>query len=179
MKQKLIVTALAILLVAAGSLTANARNYGGGGYGPSGTSEYGCGQNGWFGGQNRWFGGHRQGRGGMVAEIIGLSEEQEEQIEAIREEERVGNEALREKLWDYNDQMREMTDAGTFDEKAVRSIAEEKAEIQVEMAVAKARMHSRIHAIMTPEQQELARKFRSVRQDRRGQSYRGQGGRRF
>jgi Spy/CpxP family protein refolding chaperone len=179
MKQKLIVTTLAILLVAAGSLTANARNYGGGGYGPSGTSEYGCGQNGWFGGQNSWFGGHRQGRGEMVADIIGLSEEQQEQIEAIREEERNGNEALREKLWDYNDQMRGMTDAGDFDEKAIRAIAKEKAEVQAEMAVARARMQSRVHAIMTPEQQELAEKLRSTRRDRRGGFNRGSGGGRF
>ena len=169
MKQKLIVTTLAILLVAAGSLTANARNYGGGGYGPSDKSEYGCGQNGWFG-------AHRQGRGEIVAEIIGLTEEQQEQIAAIREEERSSNEALREKLWDYKDQMREMTDAGTFDEKAIRAIAKEKAEVQAEMAVARARMQSRVHAIMTPEQQELAKNFRSERQNKRGKHRRGAGG---
>ncbi len=175
MKQKLIITTLAIFLLTSGSLTANARECDGTGYGPQSRSdsEYG---------QNDWRGNHRQDRHEMVAEVIGLSEEQQEQIQAIREEERSGNEALREKLREYREQMLELTDAGTFDEKAIRAIAEEKAKIQVELAVVKARTHSRIHAIMTPEQQELAQKLRSVRQDRkdrRGKPHRGHGGGRF
>ena len=55
----------------------------------------------------------------------------------------------------YREQMRELTNEGTFDENAIRAIAEEKAKIQVELAVSRAEMRSRIHAIMTPEQQEL------------------------
>ena len=66
-----------------------------------------------------------------------------------------------------------LTDAGTFDEKAIRAIAAEKAEIQVEIAVVKARMHSSVLAIMTPEQQEIAQKLRAYRQDGRGESRRG------
>ncbi|MEN8135911.1 MAG: Spy/CpxP family protein refolding chaperone [Thermodesulfobacteriota bacterium] len=172
MKQKLIITTMAIFLLAGVSLTANARECDGTGYGPQtiSGSEYG---------KNDWRGHHRQDRREMVAEFIGLSEEQQEQIEAIRAEERSGSEALREKLWDYREQMRELTDAGSFDEKTIRAIAEEKAEIQVELAVSKARMHSRIHAVMTPEQQELAQKLRSTRKNKRGKSRRGQwGGRR-
>ncbi len=171
MKQKLIVTTLAILLVAAGSLTANARNRGGDGFG------YGMSGSGY--GQNNCYGGQGQGRGGMMAEILGLSEEQEEQIQVIREEERAANVALREKMQEYRDQMWALTDAGDFDEKAIRVLAEGKADVQVEMAVAKARMQSRIHAIMTSEQQELAEKLRSVRKDRRGKGKRGSGGGRF
>ena len=172
MKQKLIITALTIFLLAGGSLAANARECDGTGYGPRtmSESEYG---------QNDWRGHHRQDRREMVAEVIGLSEEQQEQIEAIREEERSGNEALRGKIREYRGQIRELTNVGTFDEKAIRAIAGEKAEIQVELAVAKARVHSRIHAIMTPEQQELALKLRSVRKDKRGKSHRGPGGGRF
>ncbi len=169
MKQKLIVTALAIFLLTGGSLTADARDRDGTGYGPQTMSESES-------GQSDWRGHHRQDRHEMVAEIIGLSEEQQEQIKAIREEQRSGNEALREKLQEYREQIWELTDAGTFDEKSVRIIAEAKAEIQVELAVAKARMHSRIHALMTPEQQELALKLRSVRKDRRGKPRHGQGG---
>lgn len=172
MKQQLIITTLAIFLLTAGSFTANARECDGTGYGPQSRSgsEYG---------QNDWRGHHRQDRREMVAEIIGLSDEQQKQIGAIREEERNGNEALREKMREYREQMWELTDSGAFDEKAIRAIAEEKAELQVEMAVAMARMHGRVHAIMTPEQQELARKLRSDRKDRRGKSRRGQGGGRF
>ena len=127
-------------------------------------------------GENEWRGKHRQDRRGMRAELLGLTEEQQEQIEAIRSEERAAHRELREKMQGYREQMRELTDAGTFDEDAIRAIAEEKAKTQVELAVAKARSHSKIHAIMTPEQQELAKNFRSERHNKRGGHRRGAGG---
>lgn len=169
MKQKLVITTLAICLLAGGSLTANARNLDGAGYGPQTMSESDSGQNDWRGGQ-------RHNRRDMVADLIGLSEDQQTQITAIRDEERSNNVTQREKMQEYREQIWALTDAGTFDEQAVRAIAEAKAEIQIEMAVARARMHSKIHAIMTPEQQELATKLRSVRKGRGGKSQRGQGG---
>ena len=78
-------------------------------------------------------------------------------------------------MHDYQEQLRELTDEGTFDEEAIRKIAEEKAKIQIEMAIAKARMHSQINEIMTPEQQELAAKLRSDRFDKRGDRRGGRG----
>ena len=136
----------------------------GNGYGRMGKS--GC-------GDNEWRGKHRQDRRGMRAEFLGLNEEQQEQIEAIRSADRAAHRDLREKMRAYRDQIRDLTDAGTFDEDAIRTIAEGKAKIQVEMAVAKAQTRSRIHAIMTPEQQELAKNFRSERQNKRGEHRRG------
>jgi Spy/CpxP family protein refolding chaperone len=141
----------------------------GNGYGRMGRSGSGC-------GDNEWRGKHRQGRHEMRAELLDLTEEQQEQIEAIRSEERAAHRELREKMQGYSEQMRELTDAGTFDEDAIRAIAEAKAKTQVELAVAKARTHSKIHAIMTSEQQELAKNFRSERQNKRGGHRRGAGG---
>ena len=122
-------------------------------------------------------GNNRQYRHEMRAELLGLSDEQQEQIETIRTEERTTHRELREKMREYRDQMQELTNAGSFDEKAVRAIAEEKAKIQVELAVSKAQTRSRIHAIMTPEQQELAKNFRSERNNKRGKHHRSAGGR--
>jgi Spy/CpxP family protein refolding chaperone len=113
----------------------------------------------------------------MRAELLGLTEEQQEQIEAIRTAEIAAHRDLREKMLEYREQMRELTNEGAFDESAVRVIAEEKAKIQVEMAVARAEMRSKIHAIMTPEQQELAKNFSSGRHNRWGSHHRGPGGR--
>ena len=127
-------------------------------------------------GENEWRGGDRQYRHEMRAELLGLTEEQQEQIEAIRTAEIAAHRDLREKMLEYREQMRELTNEGTFDESAVRVIAEEKAKIQVEMAVARAEMRSKIHAIMTPEQQELAKNISSERHDRRGRHHRGPGG---
>jgi Spy/CpxP family protein refolding chaperone len=111
----------------------------------------------------------------MRAELLGLTDEQQEQIEAIRTAEIAARRDLREKIFEYREQMRELTNEGTFDENAVRVIAEEKAKIQVEMAVARAEMRSKIHAIMTPEQQELAKNFSSERHNRWGRHHRGPG----
>ena len=127
-------------------------------------------------GENEWRGGDRQYRHEMRAEQLGLTEEQQEQIEAIRTAEIAAHRDLREKMFEYREQMRELTSKGTFDEDAVRALAEEKAKIQVEMAVAKAEMRSKIHAIMTPEQQELAKNFSSERHNRWGSHHRGPGG---
>jgi len=161
MKIKLITATLAICLLFVGSHAANARHGDGGGYGPPTWSDS-------DNSGDDWRGHHSQSRHEMVAEILGLTEEQQEKIDAIREEERDANEGLRDKLRQSREQIQELTDTGTFDEKAVRAIAAKQAEIQVELGVSKARMHSRIHALMTPEQQELAARLRNVRKGRKG-----------
>ena len=142
-----------------------------GGLGGKGYGRLGCDY-----GEKEWQGGNREYRHEIRAELLGLTEEQQEQIEAIRSEEIAAHRDLRGKMLEYSEQMRELTNKGTLDEDAVRALAEEKAKIQVEMAVAKAEMHSRIHAVMTPEQQELAKNFRSERHNRRGIHHRGPGG---
>jgi protein CpxP len=157
MKKKLVVATMAICLIAAGSLAAHAYQGGGWGCGQSARGGFACGENQWCGNQS---GPNRPPRG---ADLLGLSDKQQERIAAIRAEERTAIQAPRDQMRDYREQMRLLTDAGAFDEEALRTIAAEKARIQVEMDVAKARMHSQIHEVMTPEQQELATKLRTER----------------
>lgn len=170
MKQKLIVTTLAICIVAIGSLTANANQRHGGGYGPQSmegpeSSETDC---------------RSQKRGpehGMFAALLDLTEEQQEKIEAIRQAGRTANETLREKKQEYQRELRDLVDEGSFDEEAIRAIAEQKAAVEVELAISRAKTHNETLAIMTPEQQELAKKLRAARQNNRGQHHKGRGGR--
>ena len=169
MKKKLVVTTLAICLIAAGSLTVNAFQGGRGGCDQSGRSGSECGGNEWCDNQSG------QNRPERASELLGLSDQQEKQIEAIRDEERTAMRAMRDQLRDSQEQIRELIDAGTYDEMAIRTIAEGKAKIQVEIAVARARMQSRIHEIMTPEQQKLATNLRSERFDKRGNHRGGRG----
>ena len=170
MKKKLIVATLAICIMTVGSLTANAYQGKRGGYDQPGMSgsEY-C--------ENEWRGNHhKQNRHERVTELFGLSDEQQEKIKAIREDERSAIQALRENMREYQEQMRQLADEATFDENAIRTIAEKKAKIQVEMAVSRARMHSQIHEILSPEQQELAKDLRSERQNKQGKYRSGHGG---
>lgn len=166
MKRKLIITTLAVCLVAVGSLSVKAQYGIGGGCGQAGGGGYDCEQNGW-GGQ------YRQDRQDTAAELIGLSEEQQNKIEAIRTAAREENVALRDKMRGYRDQIAKLTDAGNFDEKAIRAIAAAEAEIRIEMAVTRAETHSKMLAVMTPEQQEIAQKLRAFGQEGR----QGRGGR--
>ena len=77
---------------------------------------------------------------------------------------------------EYQEQMRQLADEATFDENAIRTIAEKKAGIQVEMAVSRAQMRSQILEIMSPEQQVLAKELRSERQNKQGKHRSGHGG---
>ncbi len=162
MKKKLIVATLAICIITVGSITANAYQ------GKRGGCDQPCMSGSEYGENERRGNHHKQNRHERVAERLGLNDEQQEQIQAIRKEERNGHQALREDMREYQVQMRQLTDDGTFDENAIRTLAEEKAKIQVEMAVAKARMHSQVHEIMTPEQRELAKELQSQRFNKQG-----------
>lgn len=173
MKKKIIVVTLAITVAAVGILTANAYQGGWGGCDQSGRAAFaGCDENQECGKEVGQFGRNRAARG---VELFGFSDEQQEQVAAIRAEERTAMQAMRESLRDYDAQMRILTGAGTFDEQAIRTLGEEKAKIQVEMEVVRARMHNRVNEIMTPEQQELALKLRSERFANRGERRGGRG----
>jgi protein CpxP len=166
MKQKLLATTLAICIIATGSLSVNAnpRYTDGDNQQSVSESEYGG---------HHMRGNHRQNRDEMRTEVLNLSEDQQEQIKAIREEERTFSDGIREKMQEYREQMQELTNAGNFDEEAVRAIAQEKANNQVEMSVSKARMRNQIHAILTTEQQELADKLQTMRQGKKEKHNRG------
>jgi len=91
-----------------------------GGPGGKGYGRLGCDY-----GEKEWQGRDREYRHEMRAELLGLTEEQQEQIEAIRSEEIAAHRDLREKMLEYSEQMRELTNKGTFDEDAVRALADE------------------------------------------------------
>ncbi len=100
--------------------------------------------------------------GDAMAEALGLSQAQREQIEVILSEERKAAAPLRKKMAEGREQMRRVTEEGAFDEAAIRALAAEKAEVQVEMMVSRVRVQSRIHGILTPEQKELAKRLRPL-----------------
>lgn len=121
-------------------------------------------------------GPHKAGkhdRGERMAKILGLSDEQQEQIRAIHQEERATVEPLRKSLHDQRQQMHAATGAETFDETAVRALAAEQAEIQAELMVERARTENRVQAVLTPEQRELSARIRSMRQEERHETRRG------
>jgi len=103
-----------------------------------------------------------------MAEVLGLSAEQQSQIQAIIQDERETVAPLEEKLQASRQELRAATQAENFDETAVRSIAAGQAATRTEMIVARARMQNRIHAILTPEQRAQAEKLRPLLHEGRG-----------
>ncbi|MBI1921455.1 MAG: Spy/CpxP family protein refolding chaperone [Geobacter sp.] len=87
-----------------------------------------------------------------------LSDAQKEQVQAIVKGEKEQVAPLMEKLKENRKALREATEVESFDEAAVKALADKQAGLQAELIVAHAKVRSRINAILTPEQRELFKK---------------------
>lgn len=115
-------------------------------------------------GERRWKRGGKRGghdmRGGLgrFARNLNLSDAQKEQMRQIADRYRGSNRSLREQFRAQHQNERSSFGDGVFNEAAVRAAAQARANLQVEMAVSRARMMSEMYAVLTPEQKtQLAR----------------------
>ncbi len=92
-----------------------------------------------------------------MARKLDLTEAQREQVKAILESERVAVAPLRKQLAEAREKIRRAVETEPFDEAAVRALAASQNDARVELAVSRARVRSRIHALLTPEQRERAK----------------------
>jgi Spy/CpxP family protein refolding chaperone len=123
---------------------------GSGPHGPQG-SMGGPGDGGTFGGQ----GGH----GFMqmlprLADKLDLTQEQQDQIQAIIDAGKPDLDALREQAQTARDEFRELYPMSSFDETTFRSHFESQAQLHVEMQLIGADLMSQAWAVLTTEQQE-------------------------
>ncbi|GFE58317.1 Spy/CpxP family protein refolding chaperone [Geobacter sp. AOG1] len=95
-----------------------------------------------------------------MARELGLSDAQQAQIKAIFAAEREKNGPLMEKMKAYRKQLHDAAKATPFDEAAVRTVATNQAQVEVELAVSRARIQSQINGILTPEQRQKLEKLR-------------------
>lgn len=110
----------------------------------------------------------RPKRGKWMAQILGLSDKQQQQIQQIRQEERPKLKPLYRRLEEQRRQLRKAASAQTFDEKQIRALAAEQAATRTELTVIRARMHHRIQMVLTPEQRALAARLRPLLAKRHG-----------
>jgi Spy/CpxP family protein refolding chaperone len=120
-----------------------------------------------------WFPGRHGGTGpgkhfARMAKKLDLTEDQQKQIRAILESERQKAAPLRQQLAENREQVRKAIEAQRFDESAVRALAAGQTAARVELIVSRARAKSQIFALLTPEQRELAGKFRAQGKGRHG-----------
>ena len=98
----------------------------------------------------------RQDHWVRLTEKLDLSQAQQQEVQKLVEANREQAQGLHTQMVELRRQMRQAMQPKTFDEKTLRKLAADKAKIQTELMVGKARTHSKIYALLTPEQQELA-----------------------
>jgi Spy/CpxP family protein refolding chaperone len=89
---------------------------------------------------------------------LGLSDAQKDQVHAIMAEGRSKTKPLVQKLKEGREQIGVLVKSGQFDEGKVRAIAKGQADIRTDLIVERARVISKIWAVLTPEQRAKAQK---------------------
>jgi len=87
---------------------------------------------------------------------LNLTDEQKKEMFSIRLDERAKMKPMFQKLKDAHKQIIDLVKAAKFDEAKVRAIAKGQADIIADIIVERARMKSRIYAVLTPEQRAKA-----------------------
>jgi Spy/CpxP family protein refolding chaperone len=95
-----------------------------------------------------------------MARHLDLNDEQRVQVRAILDSTRPEADRLAESMLENREAMKKLQHSGSFDEARVRETAERRGALVTEMTVLKARVHSQIHAILTPEQRERMEEMR-------------------
>lgn len=151
MKRKLVAIALAGAMASAGAQAALADNQTAAPAAPSPGAKHAA-----------WAAKAGQKRMAIMADILGLSDAQKAKITAIFDDQRQVSVPLRQKLADSRKQLHQAMAADPFNEAAVRAAAANGEAVRTELTLSRARTMSRIMAVLTPEQQKLAKKLHFI-----------------
>jgi Spy/CpxP family protein refolding chaperone len=113
-------------------------------------------------------------------EQLDLTDDQREQIHQLLTDHRNAMKEPREQMRARHEALQDLLRSDTVDEDAIRGAVMAGAEAHADIAVAQARLHQQIQAVLTPEQREKAEQMRRDRRERReawGEGFRE--GRRF
>jgi Spy/CpxP family protein refolding chaperone len=136
----------------------------------AGVAQQQGGPRGFGGGRHR--GGPEQGgpRGGgllgPLARDLNLTDAQKTQIKTLTDSFEESTKSLREQLFNAGGGPLDGLTDGAFDEATVRTAAQARAAIQVELEVARARMMSQVYALLTAEQKAKLAELRQGFQQR-------------
>ncbi len=153
--QRMVATALGVALVAgAGAATIAAR-------------EQGPGRPGMMGRRGP---GGPGGALGLPLRGLDLSQTQREQVRATLDGHKAEFEAIRTRMRDARRALDAAVTAQTFDEPGVRQKSVDVAAVDADAAVLRAKVHSEVWALLTPEQQTKARELLAQRAQRQAQA---------
>jgi Spy/CpxP family protein refolding chaperone len=111
------------------------------------------------------------GPGGLALPLrgLGLSDTQREQVRTAVAAHRGEFDAIAARLRTARTALRDAVTAASFDEGAVRQKAADLAVVEADAAVLRAKVHSEVWALLTPEQQQKATQLQAERAKRRAQ----------
>ena len=103
---------------------------------------------------------------GLPLAELNLTDAQRQQVSQLMEQFQAQNRTLVEQVRQGEETRRAAVEAIPVDEGRIRSVMQQVAEAETELAVQRARLHGEIHSLLTPEQQAQAQKIRADRQAR-------------
>ncbi len=107
--------------------------------------------------QKRWHeGGHLMHK---MTKQLDLSEDQQQQLEVLHEQDKPRMQAQHEALRDNHEKMHELISSGGYTQDKASQLAEQEGNITAEMARLRAAHMAKLYALLTPEQQK---KFSSM-----------------
>jgi protein CpxP len=116
--------------------------------------------------------GPRRGAGGnagLALRALDLTEAQQEQIRALRQQHREQTRTVATRLRAAVQAQRTAAEAVPFNEQAIRATTQELVEAHTEMAVQQARLRADIHNVLTAEQQAQVAKLKADRDARQAE----------
>lgn len=108
--------------------------------------------------------GGRMGFPGLAA--LNLSDAQRQQVREVMQRHREEMQTVGKQLHDAFDAQREAVEAVPVNEALIRSTSQSLANVQVEMALLRARVHSEVWSLLTPDQQQTAKELKDKREAR-------------
>jgi len=95
----------------------------------------------------------------FMTDALDLTDAQQTQAKAILDKEKPTFEPLMKQIGEAHKQLQALGEDGTFDEAAVRSLANQHTQTMVELIVQMTRVKSELYAILTPAQKAKAAKI--------------------
>ena len=89
---------------------------------------------------------------GFLTDYLDLTEAQQTQVKDIVAKEKPTLDSLSQQMKQGHDALKQLETSGTFDEAKVRTVASQQSQTMTELIVEKARIHSQLFQILTPEQ---------------------------
>lgn len=106
--------------------------------------------------------GHKMG---FLAKSLNLTDDQKAQMKTIMEKNHTTLKPLMQQSHQIEQQLRQYVE-GPYDETKVRTLATQKAQIEVELTVAHTRVHNQLYQLLTPDQQAKVKEMEAKHEAR-------------